>query len=93
MQREVHEESGVRPPYLQVIPLYVYTDRDFRYYNFLAVVNDEFQPRLNWETQDSVWVRFGDWPNPLHFGLESLLQDRSSIETIRRVSEIFTQSD
>jgi 8-oxo-dGTP pyrophosphatase MutT (NUDIX family) len=45
----------------------------FRYRNFLAVVDQEFDPILNWEGEDACWCEVGDWPDPLHFGLEYLL--------------------
>jgi 8-oxo-dGTP pyrophosphatase MutT (NUDIX family) len=45
----------------------------FRYRNFLAVVDQEFDPILNWEGEDSLWCEIGEFPGPLHFGLEYLL--------------------
>lgn len=93
VQREVHEEAGIRPANLQVIPLYTFRDGDFSYYNFLAVVNEEFEPYLNWETQRAEWVRFGDWPHPLHFGLKGLLQDRPSFQTMKEIAENFATPD
>jgi 8-oxo-dGTP pyrophosphatase MutT (NUDIX family) len=77
VSREISEEVGVTTQIDGLIPLYVYEDPrvGFRYHNFLAVVPDEFQPRLNWETENYRWVDFGDWPSPLHFGLKLLLQN------------------
>jgi len=85
--REVQEESGYNKP-LQLIPLYVFqAKRDgqvvFQYHNFLAVVPSEFIPTLDRETQGYAWVKFGDWPQPLHPGLQTLLADAASVQKIR----------
>jgi len=74
--REAAEEVGYRGIIEKLIPLYVYKDSKsgFRYHNFLAVVDDEFDPRLNWETDKYKWVEYGQWPAPLHFGLKALIQ-------------------
>lgn len=81
-QREAHEEAGANIH--QMIPLYVFHDAKsgFRYYNFLGLVDKEFTPNLNWETEGYSWVNFGDWPKPLHFGLKALLSDSASAEKI-----------
>jgi 8-oxo-dGTP pyrophosphatase MutT (NUDIX family) len=73
VKREIAEELGYNLP-MRLIPMYVYKDKDFVYYNFLAIVENEFEPKLNWETESYRWIRFGDWPHPLHFGLQALLQ-------------------
>lgn len=82
--REVKEESGYNGN-IKLIPLYVYHDPNgsgFRYYNFLAVVDHEFKPKLDWETEDYDWFEFNDFPSPLHFGLKSILNDNSSVRKI-----------
>ena len=63
-------------------PLYVFKSGTFTYYNYLALVKDEFKPTLNWETQNYKWVEYGDWPSPLHFGLENVIKDPASVKTI-----------
>jgi 8-oxo-dGTP pyrophosphatase MutT (NUDIX family) len=83
-RREVEEEAGATQVQ-EMIPLHVFRKGDFRYHNFLAIVPGEFAPRLNWETQGYKWVDYGDWPRPLHFGLESLI--RNSGDEIRRRTE------
>ena len=83
-QREVSEEAGYSGP-MQMVPLYVFKHRSgFTYYNFLAIVDQEFEPRLDWETQGYSWVKFGQWPQPLHPGLKALLSDAASLDRIRR---------
>ena len=51
---------------------YVYKNGDFRYHNFLILVEDEFNPKLCWETEKFGWFRIDSFPKPLHFGLEKL---------------------
>ena len=58
--------------------------RSFRYYNFLAIVPEEFEPDLNWENDAARWVEFGDWPAPMHFGLKALLNDPKSVQIMRQ---------
>lgn len=82
VKREIQEETGYVGP-TKLYPLYVYKDGTFRYFNFLAVVENEFKPRLDWETENYKWVDFGDWPTPLHYGLKSLLDhDGEKIKSI-----------
>jgi len=77
-KREVQEEAGYRGGDVIMVPLYVFHDQKsgFKYYNFLAVVDDEFTPNLNWETENFEWVDFDKIRHlePLHFGLKALLQ-------------------
>lgn len=88
--REVQEEAGYHGK-MSLIPLYIFSHPSgFKYYNFLAVVDREFTPQLDWETQGFVWVEFGDWPQPLHHGLVSLLSDVNSVNTIKQVVSKFT---
>jgi len=83
-ERELREESEYSGPVNKMVPLVVFQKDSFRYYNFLAVVPDEFQPVLNWESSKAKWVDFGNWPSPLHFGLKFLLDDNDSINTMRQ---------
>ncbi len=71
--REVVEEAGYSG-HFDLIPLYVFAHPSgFKYHNYLAVVDDEFVPTLNWETQGFVWTAKGKWPHPLHPGLKTLV--------------------
>lgn len=82
--RELREEAGYEGK-LQLIPLYVFRHPSgFTYYNFLALVEEEFSPTLNWETQGFRWVEYGHWPEPLHNGLKLLLNHQSSVDTIKK---------
>ena len=75
VQREVKEEAGYTGQ-LNLIPVYAYKDPNssFRYFNYLAVVPAEFEPRLDHETEGFEWVEPGDWPSPLHPGLAELVR-------------------
>jgi 8-oxo-dGTP pyrophosphatase MutT (NUDIX family) len=72
VEREIEEETGYYKNY-KLIPIYIYQDGNFKYHNYLAIVKDEFTPRLDWETQDYEWVEYGKWPSPLHYGLKDLI--------------------
>jgi len=80
--REVEEEAGYDGKILQMVHLYTFTSDLFRYDTFAAVVPNEFEPVLNWETEDTQWVEFGDWPSPLHFGLQEVLKDPSAMNKL-----------
>ena len=83
VRREVHEEAGYHAP-VDLTPLFVFRhESGFAYHNFLAVVQYEFAPDLNWETQAFDWFAFGDWPEPAHFGLTALLEDPDSHTIIK----------
>jgi len=73
--REIEEEAGYNGDILDMILLYTYKDDDFRYDTFVVVIPTEFEPQLNWETKSTRWVEFGEWPKPLHFGLETVFKD------------------
>ena len=85
VKREVREETGYTGNF-QIIPLYVFKKDTFRYYNYLVIVDHEFEPHLDWENQGYKWCDYGDWPKPLHFGLVSLLNDPASAETMQELS-------
>lgn len=82
VEREVKEESGYNGT-MKLVPLVVFKKDSFRYHNFLAIVDTEFVPDLNWETESYIWVNFGEWPHPLHFGLKYLI--KHSGERIKKI--------
>jgi len=45
----------------------------FKYHNYIAVIENEFIPRLNWENSRFMWVNYRNWPSPLIGGLEDIL--------------------
>lgn len=85
-RRELAEEAGYTGA-MKLVPLYVFKhESGFTYYNFLAIVEREFKPRLDWETQGWEWVEYGAWPSPLHPGLKAVLSDPHSVEVMRRAT-------
>jgi 8-oxo-dGTP pyrophosphatase MutT (NUDIX family) len=88
VMREVEEEAGYNGK-LKLIPLYVFKHSSgFTYYNYLALVDKEFTPKLDWETQGYRWAVFGEWPTPMHPGLKLLLNDENSIKIIEKYSRV-----
>jgi guanylate kinase/8-oxo-dGTP pyrophosphatase MutT (NUDIX family) len=71
-KRELTEEAGYGGD-ISMKPLVMYSSGSFRYHNFLAVVDEEFEPTLDWETEKAGWFELKDFPEPLHFGLIYLL--------------------
>lgn len=84
--REFREESGYKGP-IEMVPLYTFEDKnsDFRYFNFLGLIPEEFNPSLDWETDDYAWVEYGDWPSPAHFGLVGILNNQRAVKTIEKI--------
>jgi len=85
--RELREETGYNGP-VKLELLWTYRDGDrFEYSNYLAVVDQEFEAQVNWETQEFRWVEYGDWPAPLHFGLAALLKQPRVEQTLQKLSK------
>jgi 8-oxo-dGTP pyrophosphatase MutT (NUDIX family) len=84
--REFNEESGYDGP-IKLINAYVYEDEDgdFKYYNFLGLIPDEFEPKISWEhqweTQGWEWMSLEELTalHPKHFGLEELISNSMSL--------------
>jgi len=73
VEREVEEETGLSGDY-KINHVWTYEDpkSEFKYYNYVVIVPHEFTPKLNWENDTSKWVEYGDWPQPLHYGMQAL---------------------
>ena len=85
--REVEEELGIVPDINKLNPIDVYQskDRNFMYYSFVAVIEEEFLPELNGESCGYAWVNIGNWPKPLHEGARATLlynKGRDKLQTI-----------
>lgn len=72
LKREIREETGYTGP-MALKFLYTFKDGDFKFYNYLITVAEEFEPELSWESQDAMWTTLDKLPKPLHFGLKGLL--------------------
>lgn len=86
--QEFEEETGYSGT-IELYPAYVYKDSEgtFEYHNFIGIIPKEFHPTLNWETSKTQWVTFNELMkiSPKHFGLTSLLNDRKSIELMKKL--------
>ena len=71
--REMREEISYEGELL-LIPSFVYREDEFAFHNFLALVPDEFDVELNWESDDAGWFELSDLPKPLHFGVKKLMK-------------------
>jgi 8-oxo-dGTP pyrophosphatase MutT (NUDIX family) len=83
--REVQEELGYHKQsddYL--IPLDLFTKGTFKYTTFLYIVENEFEPILDWESQGFGWFALNNLPSPLHFGIKATLSKPSAIEIIKK---------
>lgn len=76
-ERELVEESGYTGKF-ELIPAYIYIapGNKFRYHNFIGIVEEEFQPEYDWETQYAEWMTLDELIKiePKHFGLKKLLE-------------------
>ena len=92
-RQEIREETG----YVNRVPLiplpFIFRDGEFRYYNFLGLVDDEFNPELGWEATDSKWCDYGHWPNPLHSGIRALFSDQPSTDIIKHYVSLYQYGD
>jgi 8-oxo-dGTP pyrophosphatase MutT (NUDIX family) len=75
--REFVEETSYEGK-IDLFPLYVFKDEKgtFEYHNFLGIVEKEFEPVLDWETEKTGWVTLSELKSlkRKHFGLEALLK-------------------
>lgn len=94
-RREVKEETGYAEPY-ELSPLYTHEEPGLTFYNFLGVVEEEFEPELNREHTDFLWVRYGEWPHPLHPGFQALISDQYSnsiLQEMARSAQVVAQPE
>lgn len=88
VKQEVKEEAGYDGN-VQLIHLNTFEhESGFKYFNFLALIEEEFTPKLNWETEDFKWLEYGEWPSPLHFGLQFILDDPKAVSIIKRYASV-----
>jgi len=87
-QRELHEETRYSGQ-VKFIPLWTFEHHSgFRYYNFAAIIEAEFRPRMDWETQGYLWFDLNDgqsWPTPLHPGVATLLSRPDVIAKLENI--------
>lgn len=68
----------------QMVHVYQFRDErsGFVYDNFIAIIEDEFSPVLNWENCDFGWFEQGAFPQPMHAGLEKMLQNVPDLRSL-----------
>lgn len=84
--RECQEEVGLKE-WNRIIPLhrYISKDKNFIYDTFCIVVENEFLPILNYESDGYCWLPIKIYPKPLHHKSKQLIQ---SINFINKLSNM-----
>lgn len=61
--------------------------KTFEYHNFIGIIQDEFKPKLNWESDGYKWVTFDQLLKikDKHPGLELLLKDKKTLDVIKNL--------
>jgi len=90
VKREFMEEGDFTGD-IQLIPAYIFEtpNGSFKYYNFIGLLDEEFTPELDWETESFKWVTFDEMMEiePKHFGLQGLLKDLKSMQIIKKYAK------
>ena len=80
--REFDEESGYNKN-IELIDAFIFKNHNgkFTYYNFIGLIENEFIPELNWESEDYKWATLNELYSHknLHFGLKKLLKESKNI--------------
>lgn len=82
LRREVYEEVAYTGD-IELHRGHAFKSDTFTYHNFIGVVESEFSPQLNWESDDAGWFDINKLPSPLHFGVQSFL--RSDMGRIKKI--------
>lgn len=87
--REIKEEIGFIPDIAKIYPFDIFESRDelFKYYSFVCVVENEFIPDLNDESDGYCWTTIGIWPKPMHKGARITLCNKKAIEKLNLIKE------
>jgi 8-oxo-dGTP pyrophosphatase MutT (NUDIX family) len=87
VRRETYEETGYQLKTLH--PSYVFVRPNFKFFNFISIVEQEFEPQLDWENIDYLWTSLDNLPENLHFGLVELLKHGKIEETVKQITARF----
>ena len=55
--RELEEETEYHED-ITLIKGYIFKDKNFEYHNYIGIVDEEFEPILNWENDDAKWLDY-----------------------------------
>jgi ADP-ribose pyrophosphatase YjhB (NUDIX family) len=87
LYRELSEEMGFVPPISKIYPFDIYESKDkhFRYYSFVCIVEEEFIPILNAESDGYAWLKIGVWPKPMHEGARISFCKDNALERLQMI--------
>ena len=79
LSREIREEMGFIPEHDNTITMNIFTsdDNKFKYYSFVVIVEDEFIPNINEESDGYLWCNITNLPRQLHMGAKVILEEKS----------------
>ncbi len=86
VRREFLEETEYDDN-IELIPAFIFESGTFKYYNYIGIIDDEFEPKMGWESEDYEWVTFDELLNieQKHPGLKLLLEDTESLKIIKKI--------
>jgi 8-oxo-dGTP diphosphatase len=87
LKREIQEEIGFVPKIVKIHPLDIYQSIDghFMYHTFVIVTPTEFEPNINYESQDYSWSEINKLPAPLHQGAKKTLLDKNNVKKLQLI--------
>lgn len=90
--REFNEETQ-HTGSIKMIDAYIFQKGNFKYYNFIGLLDKEFQPTLNWESSDYKWLTYDELIElgSKHFGLHALLENSGDL--IQKYSNINQENE
>ncbi len=93
LDRECKEEMGFVPDVKKTYPFDIYEskDKNFRYYTFVCIVEDEFLPTLNEESIGYLWINLGTWPKPMHSGARNTFCSQKGLALLEIILGQHTQ--
>lgn len=83
-RREIDEELGFDTYEAdgQYVSLYTHESDSLTFYNFLGIVDEQFFPKLNWESDGYVWAPLDKLPEPYHYGFQEILDNKRACAII-----------
>lgn len=85
---ELCEETGYYGE-IDLIPVFIFRNdnKTFEYHNFIGIIQDEYKPTLNWESDGYKWITFDELLKikDKHPGLELLLEDKKTLKIIKDI--------
>ena len=84
--KEFEEETRYNGE-IEIIDSFIYENNNFKYYNFIGLVDHEFEAIVDWETEICQWFSLEEVlkHNNLHFGIQALLGN--SLDQIKQYTK------